>query len=136
MNNNFKNIKDAQFCKSIDKLLSDGNIFLEKNLADLDISSYCYQISEAVNELSLEEEIINELIEDYIIQILKSTIIFYKHIEELKKNKKVPPMEELEVLNVHALRRIARSFDNFPIKGREISKANRTTILDYFKSIK
>jgi len=49
--------------------------------------------------------------------------------------KKIPPMEELVVLNVHSLRRIARSFENFPIKGREISKANRAKLLDHFKSM-
>ena len=42
-------------------------------------------------------------------------------------------MEQLVVLNVHALRRIARGLNNFPIKGRDISKANRAKLLDYFK---
>jgi ethanolamine utilization protein EutM len=53
----------------------------------------------------------------------------------LKHGKKVPPMDELVILNVHALRRIARSFDDFPIKGRDISKANRAKLLDHFKSM-
>lgn len=48
---------------------------------------------------------------------------------------KIPLMEELEVLNVHSLRRIARGIDIFPIKGREISKANRAQLLDLFKKI-
>ena len=47
----------------------------------------------------------------------------------------IPPMSELEILNVHQLRKLARSYDNFPIKGRDISKANRGTLLDYFKSM-
>ena len=45
-------------------------------------------------------------------------------------------MRELEELNVHQLRRLARSTENFPIKGREISRANRGQLLDYFKTIK
>lgn len=45
------------------------------------------------------------------------------------------PMEELEVLNVHQLRRLARSTEGFPIQGREISRANRGLLLDYFKSL-
>ena len=45
------------------------------------------------------------------------------------------PMEELEVLNVHQLRRLARSTEAFPIQGREISRANRGLLLDYFKSL-
>ena len=43
---------------------------------------------------------------------------------------------ELENMNVHELRKLARETENFPIKGRDISKANRQTLLDYFKSIK
>ena len=53
----------------------------------------------------------------------------------LKTSKKVPPMDDLVILNVHALRRIARGFDDFPIKGRDISKANRAKLLDHFKSM-
>ena len=45
-------------------------------------------------------------------------------------------MEELEVLNVHQLRRLARSTEGFPIQGREISRANRGLLLDYFKSFR
>ena len=45
------------------------------------------------------------------------------------------PMEELEILNVHQLRRLARSTEAFPIQGREISRANRGLLLDYFKSL-
>lgn len=48
---------------------------------------------------------------------------------------KLPSMEQLVVLNVHGLRRIARGVENFPIKGRDISKANRTKLLDYFKEL-
>lgn len=44
-------------------------------------------------------------------------------------------IKELEIQNVHQLRRLARSFDDFPIKGREISKANRNQLLDYFKDL-
>lgn len=47
----------------------------------------------------------------------------------------VPPTDELEKMNVHELRRLARSFENFPIKGREISKANRTALLLHFKEL-
>ncbi len=47
----------------------------------------------------------------------------------------VPQMHELEKLNVHELRRLARSIENFPIKGREISKANRQLLLEYFANL-
>ena len=55
--------------------------------------------------------------------------------EELKEEKAIPPISELEILNVHQLRKLARSYENFPIKGRDISKANRGTLLDYFKTM-
>lgn len=48
---------------------------------------------------------------------------------------KLPSMDQLVVLNVHGLRRIARGIENFPIKGRDISKANRSKLLDYFKEL-
>jgi microcompartment protein CcmL/EutN len=44
-------------------------------------------------------------------------------------------MSDLEIQNVHQLRRLARSVQKFPIKGREISKANRNQLLDYFKDL-
>jgi len=44
-------------------------------------------------------------------------------------------MPELEVMNVHQLRRFARDFESFPIKGREISRANRGELLDFFKAL-
>ncbi len=50
-------------------------------------------------------------------------------------NKPAYKMENLEILNVHQLRKKARDFPNFPIKGREISKANRGVLLDYFKTL-
>jgi microcompartment protein CcmL/EutN len=44
-------------------------------------------------------------------------------------------IKELEVMNVHQLRRFARDIDEFPIKGREISRANRGELLDFFKTL-
>jgi len=44
-------------------------------------------------------------------------------------------MAELEVMNVHQLRRFARDIESFPIKGREISRANRGELLDLFKAL-
>ncbi len=43
--------------------------------------------------------------------------------------------EDIERLNVHKLRKLARSIDNFPIRGREISRANRDELIDYFASL-
>lgn len=48
----------------------------------------------------------------------------------------VPSREELSILNVHKLRHLARSFENFPIKGREISRANRDELIEHFDKIR
>lgn len=43
--------------------------------------------------------------------------------------------EEIEKLNVHKLRHYARNFENFPIKGREISRANRNELVKLFETL-
>ncbi|MFA4924101.1 MAG: hypothetical protein WC557_07930, partial [Ignavibacteriaceae bacterium] len=43
--------------------------------------------------------------------------------------------EDLESFNVHQLRKLARGVEMFPIHGREISRANRETLLAYFNSL-
>lgn len=44
-------------------------------------------------------------------------------------------IEQIENYNVHQLRHLARSFKDFPIRGREISRANRTILYNHFKEI-
>jgi histidyl-tRNA synthetase len=78
--------ENAELRRRIDKLMEEGDAFVKQNLEHLGISDYRYDINEAVVELSLEEEIVLQLIEDYVIQILKSKISFYKYIQELKKD--------------------------------------------------
>jgi len=72
---------------AIDVILKEGNTFLDENLEDLDISTYKYNINTAIDDLGLDEELIEQLLEDYIIQILKSNLSFYSYIEELQKSK-------------------------------------------------
>lgn len=43
--------------------------------------------------------------------------------------------KELSKMNVHELRREARHTPGFPIQGRDISKAGRKELLDYFDKI-
>jgi len=54
-----------------------------------------------------------------------------EYLEELSTEEIESP--DLESLNVHELRKLARSIKDFPIQGREISKANRPTLLEYLK---
>ena len=76
--------ENAELRCKIDKLIYDGYSFLKENLNDLDIHNYHYVINKAVEELELDNYIIIQLLEDYIIQILKSKITFSKYIEKLK----------------------------------------------------
>lgn len=54
---------------------------------------------------------------------------------EKTKSYDIKKLSDLDGLNVHKLRRAARDFDNFPIKGRQISRANRDELMVYFKQI-
>jgi ethanolamine utilization protein EutM len=73
------------------------------------------------------------------IEKLKREALGETDLPERKKENKFKSseysMKELELLNVHQLRRYARGIEKFPIKGREISRANRTELLDYFKAL-
>lgn len=44
-------------------------------------------------------------------------------------------LADIEVLPVRELRTLARNFENLPIKGREISNANKDQLVEAFKSI-
>ncbi len=48
----------------------------------------------------------------------------------------IPPEWALQKLNVHELRKLARNFDDFPIKGRDISRANRQVLIEHFNSLR
>ncbi len=78
--------ENAELRRKIDRLLQDGDTFVKQNLGHLDIANYNYEIEEAMEELSLEREIVLQLIEDHVIQILKSKIAFYALIHKLKKD--------------------------------------------------
>lgn len=84
-NRNHRRPENAELRRSIDKLLNEGDNFLKNSLGSLDISHYHYNISEAEEELCLDEGTIRQLLEDYVIQILKSKITFYQYIQELKQ---------------------------------------------------
>ncbi len=55
---------------------------------------------------------------------------------EISESPLIPPLDELEGMNVHQLRHLARQFSDFPIKGREISRANRQALIDLFEKLR
>lgn len=59
---------------------------------------------------------------------INSEVLHSKQTAEINMNK-------IESLSVHELRKFARSTNGFPIQGREISRANKKELLDYFKDI-
>jgi hypothetical protein len=98
----YRKSENIELRAHIDKLLSDGDAFLKECFPDLNISHYEYDISLAVEALGLEEELVFQLVEDYIIQILKSKIHFENYIQELEKAK-----ENNEVMDYEKLRHLA-----------------------------
>lgn len=53
----------------------------------------------------------------------------------LALDKKDIDFSAIEKMNVHKLRNYARKFPEFPIKGREISRANRDELVKLFKNL-
>jgi len=53
-------------------------------LAHLEIGNYTYDIKKAVDELGLDEEMVEQLVDDYVAQIIKAVSQFEKYMEGLK----------------------------------------------------
>lgn len=51
------------------------------------------------------------------------------------KSKAIINLNKIDGMNVHELRQLARKTKDFPIRGREISKANRKELISYFKEL-
>lgn len=83
--------------------------------------------AEALSDLKTEDKNIEEEVE---------LLVEEKTIDLQQQHQLSQSIEELESFNVHQLRKIARGVETFPIHGREISRANRETLLAYFRSVK
>jgi len=59
------------------------NLFGSK-FKHLGLENYKYTVDIAVDELGLDDELVNQLVEDYVIQIIKSEAIFLEYLELLK----------------------------------------------------
>jgi len=93
---------------------------ITNELADLDLVEYTYDPEQAVEELGLDEELINELVADYIAQIIKSLVQFEVRLDDLQKSKNscdshldYTPFRELAHKNLGVAR-------NLRIKNAEI----------------
>lgn len=71
----------------------------------------------------------------------KNQSSFFEEEDEIEEvtveqvESEIPPIEELREMNVHDLRKLARVIEDFPIKGRDISKANRDLLISYFEQL-
>lgn len=116
MNSNLNHINILLNSDNINNMLNyalkiSDEIFLTE-LKDLNIVNYKYTPKLAIEELGLDLELVNQLIEDYVIQIIKSNIIFLEHINELqdaKNNNKeldYTPLRELAHKNLGVARNL------------------------------
>ena len=93
---------------------------ITNELAKLNLSEYCYTPTQAIEELGLDEELINELVADYVSQIIKSLVEFEIKLNNLQKSKNnnqtdldYTPFRELAHKNLGVAR-------NLRIKNAEI----------------
>jgi len=74
--------------EEIEEVLNDAAAMCDKlfrdELESLNIFDYEYVIKDAVDDLGLDEDLVNQLLEDYVAQIIKSIDQFNEYIELLK----------------------------------------------------
>lgn len=57
------------------------------SLSHLDIVNYTYTPDAAVDELGLDEELVQQLIEDYVAQVIRSVVQFEEYLKQLQDSK-------------------------------------------------
>ena len=106
-----------------------------KELSSLDIYDYTYSTSEAIDELGLDDELIHQLLEDYVSQILNTKSQFKKYINNLKElsqsNKELDytPLRELAHKNLGVARNLR--IKDGEILLNELMKKDDLTYLEY-----
>ena len=133
----FKNInlsqelsKDEEVQKMLQAAKAACKSIATQGLLNLGIEDYTYSTHEAVEELGLDEELVQQLLEDYVSQIIKSVIQFREYINllEYKKSVDYTPMRELAHKNLGVAR-------NLRIKDAEklLFELMKKDDLDYLK---
>jgi len=76
--------------QSVETLLADAtdicDILTKTVLRDLGIDNYCYSPQEAVEELGLDEDLVNQLVADYVAQIIRSVVQFENYLTTLQNS--------------------------------------------------
>nr|WP_321265863.1 hypothetical protein [uncultured Sulfurimonas sp.] len=87
---------------SVEKTLNKSIVFLQTDAVNLNICDYVYDPIEAIEELGLDSVLINQLLEDYVGQILRSKIHFLKHLKNIRQD-----VEQSKKINFTPLRELA-----------------------------
>jgi HPt (histidine-containing phosphotransfer) domain-containing protein len=108
---NFSNKSSKE--QEIDSILTDiskicKSIHVEtEEFSDLNLCNYKYETKEAMEELGLDQELVDQLLEDYVSQILNNITAFKSYIEELKKvntgNREVKKLRESDYTQLREL---------------------------------
>ncbi|NLT52567.1 MAG: BMC domain-containing protein [Ignavibacteria bacterium] len=117
--------------KEIEKEIEQGNPI---NSDAENSGEIIYKETEAVKDGSFSESY-KKSVELPLKETERDTLFPEESSEEKLSISNIPPIEEMDNMNVHELRHLARITENFPIFGRDISKANRKELLDYFRTI-
>ena len=136
---------DINLMSNTDQIISE-----EENMGTINNNAIVENFEKkTIEEISEQPEVIestqevNDILEDEELSLIDDSDkeLEITSDEELSKSGVksdiiIPVQEELEKMNVHDLRHLARSISVFPIKGRQISKANRTQLIEYFNTIR
>ena len=109
--------KDVEYLRYSAMELCDE--LTSSTLAHLDIKDYKYDTAQAAAELGLDEELVQQLVEDYVAQIIKAVIQFNIYLEKLQDNQ-----DEKKELDYTPFRELAHNnlgvARNLRIKDAEI----------------
>ena len=129
LNNQVESKPDASLEKKIESAQSE----VKKDDEILDLTKPLSTIERLrIEALGLESK--KNKSKEIIIPIIKKETGL-KSINESTDNRAID-FEAISQMNVHKLRHYAREFPDFPIKGREISRANRSKLVALFRTIK
>jgi len=121
--NFFKKSAEKSYKENIEYLRHSAievcNELTSSTLSHLDIKDYEYNTVEAVEELGLDKGLVEQLVEDYVIQIIKAVIQFNIYLEKLQDNQ-----DEAKELDYTLFRELAHKnlgvARNLRIKDAEI----------------
>ena len=128
---------DNQSSSKLDEAIEKKNEDAKKVVDEKDINKETTKPLSTIERLRLEAlGIENKNKKSKEISVSSKKIIEDEKNEKSTFKNSEADFELIKKMNVHKLRHYARKFPDFPIKGREISRANRDELVEWFKSIK